>query len=223
MYCRNCGKEIEDSKFCPYCGEKSGVKTYYEENVFEKKKILPGKTLIRIAFSILIFCFFSPIIQLSWLGMDIMSLSLSDLFVGIEYGGETQELIPGTVIFLILPLIGFVYSFINSKKGTHHGEVSAIIGGICGMGVLLVLCITKMRFSNSDAIGMLKFLFPFYLYLIITVVIVVHGVKLDCLGKRKEAIQTGGNVDESYIRNKSLRTIAVGIFIGICVVLKICF
>lgn len=39
MYCKNCGKQIDDdSKFCNYCGTEQSINIYRESNS-EKEKI----------------------------------------------------------------------------------------------------------------------------------------------------------------------------------------
>ena len=165
--------------------------------------------------------FFCPMLLVSCGEMEIGRFSLLDLAAGIDYMGETEEMVPAAIMFLLLPLFGFIYLFFKSKKDSH-GMVSAVVGGISGLSLagLVITLISRCK-SNSDMVSV-KVLIPFYMYMILTICMVKIGISLDVRIKKQKAVTRGMEINETQLRNKTIQRVAGCIFIGMCILIRIC-
>lgn len=120
MYCRKCGAEMNNNeKFCPNCGEKNILleKTLVSENekgedIYLTSHKISGRLILKISLAFMTILFFCPMLLVSCGEMEIGRFSLLDLAAGIDYMGETEEMVPAAIMFLLLPLFGFIYLFL---------------------------------------------------------------------------------------------------------------
>lgn len=175
MYCKNCGRELnEEWKVCPNCGksvnssavEKKQTDTNINEGnhiddsdkktVFEVNKMKKaGRLLLKVLALIAIVCFFCPLYMVSCSGQELLSLNGVDMTFGFEYLGEEIEGNWLYGILAILPLYGFAVAFANEQKLREKGKAvelkyrsyaSAISFGTL---ILLIRYITSELVSNA--------------------------------------------------------------------------
>lgn len=161
MFCRNCGKEIQEEwASCPNCGEKIHIKEDVYENdaiteyVFENhiteertgnseipkeqktdfilgKTPISGKLLIKILSLIAITCFFCPLYMTSCAGQELIALDGPMLTFGFEYMRETTDGIMIFGLLAILPIISFICAFDGKKDSVKTLNYKSYSIAVC--------------------------------------------------------------------------------------------
>lgn len=129
MFCKRCGKEIQDEwLFCPNCGEKireSGevttenkIETVQSEELFtdSKKDGFSVRIALKIFAIIALVCFFCPLYMVSCSGQELLTVTGTDLTLGFQYMDEEIE---GNLMYGFLALFlfsGLIAAFTNQRK-----------------------------------------------------------------------------------------------------------
>ena len=143
MFCRNCGKEIGDAKFCPHCGQISGIEApvakeekFSDLLVILKKKIgkIGHERLIRIIACIA--TVINIIIRITENEIEVVRVALAyDDYYVISEDGKTKML-----IVLGIHILAAVLLWYDGKKSSISVSKKTVIISLA----LLVIQIVAM-------------------------------------------------------------------------------
>lgn len=161
MFCRTCGKEIQEEwTCCPNCGEKIHIKDDVSENntiegnipknittvgefgnteILKEQKTdftlgktpISGKLLLKILSLIALTCFFCPLYMTSCAGQELIALDGPMLTFGFEYMGETIDGILIFGILAVLPIIIFICAFAGKSVSVKMLNYKSYSVAVC--------------------------------------------------------------------------------------------
>lgn len=239
MFCKNCGKEISDNvQFCKYCGKEIVTTTNEEEfinnnnvksdssvlseNMNEKDTILnnsehiiKGRWIMKIAAVIVIACFFFPMFTVSCAGVNMTSVSMVDIFAGIDQTDDTgyysdyiyssneedkSDGADGMIVYLVAPAIALVLCMRKkSKKGCEQDAVAVFIASALAL-------ILQYIYMNSQIVDVYEYiqirpLFTYYLYIIACAIGAFTGI---IIAKERQMVGIDDEQMSKYITIKLL-------------------
>lgn len=203
MFCRKCGKEVQDNwAVCPSCGQRlqnekkntmcgqtkedldsrNMIRLDSERNSEQEKNKSSARLILKISAIIMVICFFCPLYMVSCAGQEILELSGADLTFGIQYMDEEIE---GSLVYallLLLPLISLAAAFANSKKLEMQGDYekakswfyNSAAGGIA-MLLLLRYLTAVLRDAFEETAMELNVCTAFYIMVIASILSAFTG------------------------------------------------
>lgn len=215
MFCKNCGKEIADNaQFCKFCGKENiaaassggnidsdcvkidssefGGTTIEEHTTLnDSEDRNKGRLIMKIAAVIVIACFFFPMFTVSCAGIDVMDVSLVNIFAGIDNTDETEYYedyeydsdeedeevgADGMIVYLVAPVIAFALCMKKKSKKVSEQDIAAIF---IASALSLIVQYAYMTAQIADVYEYIKIkpLFTYYLYIIACAIGAICGIR----------------------------------------------
>lgn len=172
MFCKNCGKELEENwMICPNCGEKiiiyqgrkntddinEPVRNSVEKkeetdiNLIEKREI-NMRVILKILALVAFVCLFCPLYMVSCAGQEVCSISGLDMTLGFQVMGED---IDGNWLYGLIAILPLSWFLSYNRKSGEKGDVF-YTGPVCSGSLLfLMISISAMLESAFESEGML--------------------------------------------------------------------